>query len=238
MISKGSLRVSVVIPVYNEERTVLSCIESALAGLADCVLEVLVVDSASKDSTRELVEGRAAELEQVRYLISPESGRAAQLNYGAQQAKGNVFLFVHADTLLGLGFEKDLLQFFELGKVWGFCKVQFDSPKAKFRMLAFMINLRSRLTQISTGDQSQFITRQAFFSMGGYPSQPLMEDVELSKILKHVSKPFISEAYCKTASRKWESEGFWRTVLLMWRLRYRYWRGADVADIHRAYYRS
>ena len=238
MTSKGSLRVSVVIPVYNEERTVLSCIESALAGLADCVLEVLVVDSASKDSTRELVEGRAAELEQVRYLISPESGRAAQLNYGAKQAKGNVFLFVHADTLLGLDIEKDLRLFVEQEKVWGFCKIQFDSSKAKFRMLAFMINLRSRLTQISTGDQSQFLTRQAFFSIGGYPSQPLMEDVELSKVLKREGKPFISRAYCKTASRKWESEGFWRTVVLMWRLRYRYWRGVDAAEIHRVYYGS
>lgn len=238
MASIGALRISVVIPVYNEELTVLSCIEAVLSGLGDSLLEVLVVDSASKDSTGKLVEGCAAECEQVRYLISPESGRSAQLNYGAKQAEGNVFLFVHADTLIGLGIEKDLRLFFEQKKVWGFCPVRFDSLKAQFRMLAFMINLRSRLTQISTGDQSQFITRQAFFLIDGYPSQPLMEDVEFSKALKRESKPFISKACCKTASRKWESEGFWRTVLLMWRLRYRYWRGANAAEIHRVYYRS
>lgn len=233
-----SPRVSVIIPVHNEEASILSCIRSACDSVSISLLEVLVVDSASSDATQSLVEEYALKNKSIRYLKSTEAGRAAQMNFGASQAKGSVFLFVHADTLLRAGFEQDLDDFWLSDKQWGFCNVHFDSPKIRFRILAFMINARSRLTQIATGDQSQFIKREVFRALDGFPSQPLMEDVELSKYLKRESKPFFPNTPCQTEARKWESEGFLKTIFLMWRLRYRYWRGVDAAEIYKSYYRS
>ena len=88
------------------------------------------------------------------------------------------------------------------------------------------MNLRSRWSGIATGDQGMFMTRAAFEAVGGFPAQPLMEDIEISKRLLRLSRPACLRAKVSTSGRRWEARGVWRTVLLMWRLRFAYWRGA------------
>lgn len=98
-----------------------------------------------------------------------------------------------------------------------------------------MMNQRSHVTGIATGDQAIFVRRSLFEEQGGYRELPLMEDVELCRRLRRVSRPFCIRAPVVTDSRRWEQLGPWRTIVLMWRLRWRYWLGADPADLARAY---
>ena len=97
------------------------------------------------------------------------------------------------------------------------------------------MNLRSRLSGIATGDQGMFVTRDAFERVGGFPAQPLMEDIELSRRLKRLGRPACLRARVRTSGRRWEQRGVWRTIVLMWRLRWRYWRGESAEAIARAY---
>ena len=247
------LLVSVVIPVHNEERQIEQCLRSAVNSFIDGAdafsrdeVEFLIVDARSSDNTPQMVARLCNELAeqgvQVFSLISDQAGRAQQMNYGAAKAKGEALLFLHSDTRLGFesntGISTELRKFLKSSHAWGFCTVSFDAGSWQFSMLRFMINLRSRLFSISTGDQTQFVKAGRFRDIGGFASQPLMEDIELSKALKHVSKPYVASTQSITSARKWTKEGFWRTVLLMWHLRYSYWRGASAESIHKRYYKA
>ena len=98
------------------------------------------------------------------------------------------------------------------------------------------MNMRSRLSGIATGDQGIFVERKLFESIGGFPAIPLMEDIALSTLLKQIEPPICLHETIKTSSRRWEQQGIWRTIWLMWRLRYAYWRGADPATLAQIYY--
>lgn len=244
-----NLQISVVIPVHNEELTVEQCVRSAVRSFlleaepfSRSEVEFLIVDSRSNDDTNKIVSRLCAEFSeqgvQIYSLRADMAGRAQQMNFGAATAEGSVLLFLHSDTRLHSGISHDLRQFLGSKHSWGFCRVGFDSSTWRFRLLKFMINLRSRLSDISTGDQTQFVKADVFRGIGGFPAQPLMEDIELSKALKGLSKPFIADTCSMTSARKWLKEGFWRTVFLMWQLRYAYWRGASSESIYRRYYGS
>lgn len=103
------------------------------------------------------------------------------------------------------------------------------------RVVGHMMNLRSRWTGIATGDQAMFMTRMVFDSVGGFPDQALMEDIELSKRLLSWSRPACIHHCVSTSGRRWETRGVWRTIFLMWRLRWGYWRGVPVGLLARAY---
>jgi GT2 family glycosyltransferase len=103
------------------------------------------------------------------------------------------------------------------------------------RIVAALMNLRSRLTGIATGDQAMFVRRALFERIGGFPDQPLMEDIELSKRLRRLSRPACLRAAVITSGRRWEAHGVWRTIVLMWRLRWRYWRGTPADELARLY---
>jgi hypothetical protein len=103
------------------------------------------------------------------------------------------------------------------------------------RVVAALMNLRSRVSGIATGDQAIFVTRAAFGRVGGFPVQPLMEDIELSRRLKPLGRPACLRAKVSTSGRRWEQRGVWRTIVLMWRLRWRYWRGESPARLAEAY---
>jgi GT2 family glycosyltransferase len=103
------------------------------------------------------------------------------------------------------------------------------------RVVAVLMNLRSRASGIATGDQAIFITREAFERVGGFPEQALMEDIEISRRLKRLGRPACLRARVCTSGRRWEQRGVWRTIVLMWRLRWRYWRGESPARLAEAY---
>jgi rSAM/selenodomain-associated transferase 2 len=193
---------------------------------------VIVVDGGSDDATMQM----AARFSGVRLLSSPR-GRARQMNAGARAARGDLLLFLHADTWLpqeALGAVS--AAFDDARVVGGRFDVRFDSPRPVLRMIAFFMNLRSRASGISTGDQAIFVRREVFETMGGYPDMPLMEDVDLTRRLKRRGRLAALPLRVTTSARKWEREGVLRTMALMWALRFLYMVGVSPTRLHRWYY--
>ncbi len=194
------------------------------------VEDVLFVDGGSTDGTRERLDAAG-----VRWMSAP-AGRAAQMNAGAAAARAQVLLFLHADTALPDGaFEAVRRAMADTRVAGGRFDVRLSGRHPAFRVIEAFINLRSRLTRISTGDQAMFVRCEVFERLGGFPDQPLMEDVEFSRRLKRVGRIACLRKHVVTSSRRWERHGIWRTVALMWWLRLRYWLGADPAALRRRY---
>jgi len=225
-MTKVAARISVIIPTLDEEHSVASAIASA-AGAT----EILVVDGGSRDRTCEIAVTAGAEV-----LVASAAGRGSQLSAGARAATGEILLFLHADTRLPDGAMQLIDAALAGGRhVWGRFDVRFDLRTWTMDATAFLMNLRSRLSGIATGDQTLFMTRAAFDAVGGFPDQPLMEDVEITSRLRRRSRPACIRRPILTSARRWQSRGPWRTILLMWRLRLAYWLGASPADLARQY---
>ena len=211
---------SIILPALNEAAGIVSALE-ALAPLRAGGVEVIVVDGGSTDRSVELAEALAD-----RVLKAPR-GRASQMNAGAAMARGGVLLFLHADTRLPQGAESLVAQAIAGGQHWGRFDVQIEGRSAWLPLVAAMMNRRSRLTGIATGDQAVFVSRAAFAAAGGFPDIPLMEDIELSRRLLRTGRPACLAARVTTSGRRWEAHGVWRTILRMWWLRLRFFLGAD-----------
>jgi len=214
-------RLSIVIPTLNERETIGAAL-AALQPLRERGCEVIVVDGGSADGTADLARPLADA------VLSSQPGRARQQNAGAAAASGETLLFLHADTRLPEGAEvlvEDGLR--RAGRGWGRFDVRLSGRHPMLRVIGWMMNLRSRLTGIATGDQAIFVRRERFREIGGFPGIPLMEDVALSKMLKRRGPPLCLREAAVTSSRRWEQRGVWRTMVLMWRLRLAYWLGAD-----------
>ena len=220
-----NLSLSIVIPVLNEaagfEERLL-----ALAPLRQSGVEVVVVDGGSEDSTAALAHDKCDR------LLVAIRGRASQMNAGAAAARGDVLLFLHADTRLPDGALQEIAQGLKTtGRVWGRFDVAIEGQSRLLPLIAAMMNLRSRLTGVATGDQAIFVRKSAFDQAGGFPAIALMEDIALSRALKRQSKPLCLRAKVRTAGRRWDERGALRTVILMWRLRLAYFLGADPARL-------
>ncbi len=222
----GSSRVSVILPVWREARV----IESVLAALApwrEQGHEVIVVDGGSDDGTAERARDRCDRL-----LVSGR-GRAAQMNAGAAAATGDILLFLHADTLLPAEALPELMAFASSRQHWGRFDVRLSGRRPLFRVIAWFMNQRSRLTGIATGDQAIFVRRATFEALQGFEEQPLMEDVELCSRLRLTSRPWCIQAPVITSSRRWEVHGDCRTIVLMLLLLWSYLRGDDPETLER-----
>lgn len=219
-------RLSVIVPVLNEADEIGDLLES----LPVDQFEVLIVDGGSTDATAGIA-GRHG----VRVLRSAR-GRATQMNAGAHAASGDVFLFLHADVRLPGDFLRSLDEFAGSGRAWGRFDVRLGGRHPAFRLIELMMNVRSRLTGICTGDQAIFVTRHGFEQVGGFAEIPLMEDIEICRALKKVSRPWCSRDRVQCSSRRWETHGIARTILLMWRLRLAYFLGATPELLARRYY--
>ena len=220
---------SIIMPVLDEEGTIAGSL-TALAPLRQRGVEVIVVDGGSRDGTADVARALADR------LIAAPRGRAAQMNAGAAAAAGDVLLFLHADTRLP--DEADRLVCDGLvrsGRAWGRFDVAIAGKSPLLRVVAFMMNLRSRMTGIATGDQALFVRRDAFHAAGGFPDIGLMEDIALSRIIKRHSRPLCLASKVVTSGRRWETHGVMRTILLMWRLRLAYALGAEPDRLARRY---
>jgi rSAM/selenodomain-associated transferase 2 len=224
-----ALRLSIVVPALNEATGIVATLQS-LAALRAGGHEVIVADGGSDDATATLAAAHAD-----RVFVAPR-GRARQMNAGAAQARGEVLLFLHADTLLPDAAAKAVLGAVAAGAAWGRFDVAIAGRSRWLRLVATLMNLRSRLTGIATGDQAVFVRRDVFDAVGGFADQPLMEDIELSRRLRRLAgPPACLRARVRTSGRRWEQHGVWRTVWLMWTLRWRYWRGTPADELARAY---
>jgi rSAM/selenodomain-associated transferase 2 len=222
-------RLSIILPVLDEAAR----IDAALAALAPSRAaghEIIVVDGGSRDDT---VTRAAALADQV--IVAPR-GRAGQMNAGAARATGDVLLFLHADTRLPPDAIQEIARLDAEGRVWGRFDVRIDGAHPLLRLVAALMNARSRLTGIATGDQAIFVRRDAFQALGGFPPIALMEDVSFSAAARRVSRPLCLRSRVVTSGRRWEANGVVRTVLLMWWLRLRFFFGASPERLCRIYY--
>jgi rSAM/selenodomain-associated transferase 2 len=219
---------SIVVPALDEAASIEACL-APLQALRARGVEVIVVDGGSGDATRELAAPLAD-----RVLESPR-GRARQMNAGAHAARGDVLLFLHADTLLASNADALVARAIEGGARWGRFDVAIAGSHPLLRVVACAMNARSRLSAIATGDQAIFVKREAFQEAAGFPDIPLMEDVALSRALRRAGRPACLRERVVTSGRRWERHGLLRTILLMWRLRLAYAAGADPRTLAHRY---
>jgi rSAM/selenodomain-associated transferase 2 len=219
---------SIVMPALNEAAGIAATLQ-ALQALRVRGVELVLADGGSTDGTAEHAAAWADA------VVASPRGRALQMNVGASRARADVLLFLHADTRLPPRADVQVLQAVAGGACWGRFDVCIDGRPWMLRVVAALMNLRSRLSGIATGDQAIFVTREAFDRIGGFPAQPLMEDIELSRRLKRLGRPACLRTKVRTSGRRWEQRGVWRTIFLMWRLRWRYWRGEPAARLAEAY---
>ena len=224
------MRLSIIIPVLNEAPEIAQYLQE-LQGYRDAGHEVILVDGGSSDTTLLQAQGR------VDRIVQTGRGRARQMNAGAEPAQGDVLLFLHADTCLPENADELIREALEAGRVWGRFDVRLSGEAWALRIIETLMNWRSCISGIATGDQAMFVLREAFTHLGGFAEIPLMEDIELSQRLKKISAPVCLHARVITSSRRWETQGILRTVLLMWGLRLAWFLGVSPARLHRIYYR-
>ena len=219
------MSLSIIIPCLNEAAGITDLLDG-LQPLRDRGAELIVVDGGSSDETPNLATGRADR------VVTARRGRARQMNAGAACATGDILLFLHADTRLPENADGLITRSLHASrKVWGRFDVTIDGDHPMFGVIATLMNLRSRWTGIATGDQAIFVTRTLFEAAGGYEDIPIMEDIALSVALRRFSQPLCLRHRVVTSGRRWEKHGIFRTIWLMWRLRFAYWAGADPVDL-------
>lgn len=222
-------KITAIIPVLNEAPGIeltLECLQS----FRKAGHEVIVVDGLSDDDTL----ARARPLAD--HVLTAARGRAVQMNAGARIAQGDILWFLHADCLAPV--HADRLIFDALNKQganWGHFEVRLSASGFLYRIIEFMMNNRSRMSAIATGDQGMFITHKVFTKVGGFPDIALMEDIAISRRLRAYGRPVCLRQKLTTSSRRWEKRGAWRTILMMWCLRLAYALGADPKKLARLY---
>lgn len=215
--------VSIIIPTLNEEKSIVRLLHQ-LQPYREQGHEVFVVDGGSIDKTVSISESLTDK------VILSDSGRANQMNNGAAQANNNILWFLHADTIIS----NSSIEYVLLAKNkvdWGRFNVKLSGENILFRLIEKMINVRSCLTGIATGDQAIFINKAIYDSVQGFSNIPLMEDVDLSKKLNKISKPYCVKNKIITSSRRWEKHGIINTTLLMWKLRFLFWLGVSAEKL-------
>jgi rSAM/selenodomain-associated transferase 2 len=226
------MRLAIIIPALDEAAT----IEAALARLAPLRQRgtvVIVADGGSSDDT----PARAARLADL--VVASPRGRALQMNAGARAefaTAADVLLFLHADTRLPDEADRIVLRALaNSDRCWGRFDVALDAAGWPLRMVAALMNWRSRLTGIATGDQAIFVERSAYLALDGFAPLPLMEDIDFCRRAKRLSAPVALRERVITSARRWQQHGVWRTVVLMWWLRLAFFLGADPARLARRY---
>jgi rSAM/selenodomain-associated transferase 2 len=222
-------KLSIIMPVLNEGDGIAAALD-ALADLRALGTELIVVDGGSRDATVQQAQLRADQV-----VLAPR-GRALQMNAGAEKASGEVLLFLHADTRLPAEADRVVLNGLNRSRrAWGRFDVRIEGRSPLLPVVAWLMGLRSRLTGIATGDQAIFVSREAFQAVGGFPAIALMEDIAMCKRLKRLGRPLSLRMCVTTSGRRWEKNGVLSTILLMWRLRFAYFFGADPKKLARQY---
>ncbi|WJW76510.1 TIGR04283 family arsenosugar biosynthesis glycosyltransferase [Thiohalobacter sp. IOR34] len=229
MVKENSI--SVVVPALNEAGGIAAMLKR-LDGLRARGGEVILVDGGSTDGT---LEQASCHVDRV---VQSAPGRARQMNVGAAAARGDILWFLHADTLASPDADRLILAALARRRRWGRFDVRLSGRHPLLRLVERMMNLRSRLSGIATGDQGIFVSRDLFESLGGFPEQPLMEDIEICRRLRRASGwPACLSPPLVTSSRRWETAGVVRTILLMWGLRLAYFCGVPAHRLAARYRR-
>ncbi|MFK8067603.1 MAG: TIGR04283 family arsenosugar biosynthesis glycosyltransferase [Gammaproteobacteria bacterium] len=234
MILEGP-ELTIIVPMLNEAARIEHALQR-LQSLRKRGVEIIVVDGGSVDESVAIAEPY------VDLLIESGEGiqhnRAKQMNAGAFHATGRILLFLHADTQLPDQAYKLILQAMELPHVWGRFDVKLSGENFMFRIIETMMNLRSGLTGVATGDQGIFVMRHIFEEIKGFRDYPIMEDIDISKRLRKKAYPVCLKQKAITSSRRWEKNGIFKTIGLMWWLRFLYFIGAHPRVLVQQYYKK
>ena len=228
------MSIAVIIPVLNEQDMLPSLLNTLLPLGFE---EVILVDGNSQDRSVEVAQTCLKTLCHPYYrIISGPKGRATQMNAGAAQATADILLFLHADTKLPHNARNAIEEALSNSQgVGGRFDVRFPQDRGYAWLVSRMMNHRSRLSGICTGDQAMFVRRAVFESMGGFADMPLMEDIEFSRRLKRRGIVVALKETVITSFRRWEQQGPLRTILRMWFLRFFYWMGWDPQRLQKYY---
>jgi rSAM/selenodomain-associated transferase 2 len=223
------MTISVIVPTLNEEQTIASALSRLHHPVFD---EILIVDGGSNDATLAMATSAAPNAR----ILSGPTGRARQMNTGASASKGDVLLFLHADTLLPATAGDDIASALQDPRiVGGRFDVRLDRDSGWLWVLSRLMNFRSRCTGIATGDQALFVRRRIFEAIGGFPDIPIMEDIVFTKQLKRAGRLAALKSCAITSARRWTSHGTLRTIFLMWGLRLLFFLGISPARLKRWY---
>lgn len=234
-----SLTVAVIVPVLNEAQNLAQSLSFLIE--RQRFDEIIVVDGGSTDASVEIVcklmSCDGSDARPVPYLFQARRGRARQMHAGAQVATADVLLFLHADAALPPEADARIRDAIRRGHLWGRFDVGLSGRHGLLRLVERMMNWRSAVSGIVTGDQAMFVRRDVYRMLGGFAPIPLMEDIEFSRRLKWVGRPARLRGPVTVSSRRWEQRGVLRTILLMWALRLSYWLGVSPERLARRYYR-
>lgn len=226
------MTISVIIPTLNEEKGLARMLVHTSALGFD---EMIVADGGSIDRTIPMVEAFCARVANTRLITAPR-GRALQMNEGVKASRGEILLFLHADTQLPSTAKQDVDATMQDGQVvGGRFDVTFDRQTYWSAVISAMMNWRSRWSGIATGDQAIFVRRQVFEQLAGFADIPLMEDIDFSRRLKQMGRTAPLRSRVVTSYRRWETHGPIRTILLMWTLRFLFWTGVSPRRLHQFY---
>ncbi|MGH7934541.1 MAG: TIGR04283 family arsenosugar biosynthesis glycosyltransferase [Candidatus Binataceae bacterium] len=228
MLQPVAMKLSVVVPMLNEERVIAATVRAIRAGAPGA--ELIVVDGGSSDRSVEIA-GTLCDR-----VIEAPRGRARQMNAGAHAASGDALVFVHADTTVPPNFACEIEQAMRDQRVvGGRFDVMLDDPSLACRVLGVLISMRSRLSRVGTGDQAIFVRRNVFQRLGGFPEIELCEDLEFSRRLKRVGGVACLRSRVTTSARRWRKYGLLRTVVRMWLLKSLFLAGVSPSWLKRRY---
>jgi len=192
--------VSIIIPVYNEEKIIAGQLQR-LSAVTGSDTEVIAVDGGSADRTASIIGAH----EKVTLLKSPRKGRAVQMNYGASSAKGDILLFLHADAMLPAAWKSEIGRAKESGCVAGGFRIRCGEHETlgnHERVFAYLSGIRSRYAKYMYGDQAIFVKKSAFESVSGFPEIPIMEDYEFSRRISKIGKIYYSRQVVDVSYRR------------------------------------
>ncbi len=219
-------KISLIVPVLNEVQKIDGFLNQ-LKGLPGD-WEAIFADGGSTDGTTEKITAHYP-------VIHAPKGRARQMNEGAHHASGEVFLFLHCDSLIPQDLYAQVEEVLSRGYSFGCFRIRFDSRHPWMRCCSFCSNLRVRLRKIAFGDQGIFLTRELFEQIGGFADLPIMEDYKLSIDLKGKFPLGQTRGYLVTSARRFEQGGMLRTMWKMQVLQHRFRKGVPAQEIARQY---
>ena len=228
-VNSTEVSLAIVIPMYNEEKNLPDALNKIQELNLEATDELIFVDGGSTDKSRQLITDAGFN------YITSELGRAKQLNLGTKNTISDIILYLHIDTSLSSSNISNIKKTYNHGFISGRFNIRLSNIVLRYRIISFFINARSCLTKVSTGDQGIFVSRRAYEAVGGIPDIPLMEDVAFTKLLRKYGKIACLNDVLITSSRRWEQYGVFKTVYLMWKLRFLYWLGVDPSKLAKMY---
>lgn len=228
MATNLNRKISIIIPVYNEAATINNLMDNLDLFKDSC--EIIFVDGGSSDGSPDIIQ------ERYKLVSSPKKGRANQMNYGASLAKGDILLFLHADSFLAKDALSQIQNIISKGSKVGCFRIKFQSNTILMKICGFMSDFRVAFRNIAFGDQGIFITKGYFNDLAGFRDIPLMEDYQLSMDIKaDREKIALAKSHIVTSERRFLENGRLKTMARMQKLQHMYRKGVDVEEIAKLY---